>query len=166
VAHSNVAGEYNTRRTECERACELLGVTSLRDVGVSDLGRIERLPPPLAGRARHVVTENQRVLDTVAALRSGRLQDLGPLLAGSHRSMRDDYEVSVAEIDLLVELAVVRDDVVGARLTGGGFGGSIVVLTQAGHASDTGRAIVSAYRAQTGRPGKMLVPSAARRSGD
>jgi galactokinase len=159
VAHSNAGGEYNTRRSECERACELLGVPSLRDVGVDDLPRIDRLPPPLAGRARHVVTENQRVLDTVAALRDGRLDALGPLLAASHASMRDDYEVSVPEIDLLVDLAVGRADVVGARLTGGGFGGSIVVLTWAGRATETGRAIVEAYRTRSGRPGRLLVPT-------
>jgi galactokinase len=159
VAHSNAAGEYNTRRSECERASELLGVSSLRDVGVADLARIDQLPTPLAGRARHVVTENQRVLDTVAALREGRMEDLGPLLAGSHRSMRDDYEVSVPEIDLLVDLAVARDEVVGARLTGGGFGGSIVALTPAGLAAEAGQAIVAAYRAQSGRAGQLLVPA-------
>ena len=159
VAHSNAAGEYNMRRRECESACDLLGVSSLRDVGVADLGRIDQLPAPLAGRARHVVTENQRVLDTVAALRAGRIDDLGPLMASSHRSMRDDYEVSVAEIDLLVDLAVSRPDVVGARLTGGGFGGSIVALTSAGHAAVAGEAIVAAYRAQTGRTGQLLVPA-------
>jgi galactokinase len=159
VAHSNAAGEYNTRRRECEQACALLGVGSLRDVGAADLARIDALPWPLSGRARHVVTENQRVLDTVAALAEGRLDALGPLLAGSHRSMRDDYEVSVAEIDLLVELAVARADVVGARLTGGGFGGSIVVLTPAGRAAESGRAIVDAYRQRSGRPGRLLVPS-------
>ena len=93
------------------------------------------------------------MLDTVAALRDGRLDALGPLLAASHRSMRDDYEVSVPEIDLLVELAVARPDVVGARLTGGGFGGSIVVLTRAGQATEAGRAIVDEYRARSGRPG-------------
>jgi galactokinase len=158
VAHSNAAGEYNTRRAECERACQVLGVTSLRDVAVGDLGRIEALPAPLAGRARHVVTENQRVLDTVAALRTGRLDDLGHLLAASHRSMRDDYQVSVPEIDLLVELAVARPDVVGARLTGGGFGGSIIALTPHGRAAVVGRAIVEQYWARTGRPGRLLVP--------
>jgi galactokinase len=158
VAHSNVAGEYNTRRSECERACDLLGVASLRDVGVADLGRIAQLRAPLGARARHVVTENQRVLDTVAALRADRLDALGPLLAASHASMRDDYEVSVPEVDLLVELAAARPEVVGARLTGGGFGGSIVVLTRAGRAAEAGRAVVDAYRAQTGRPGRLLVP--------
>src|SRR5438270_6269657 len=87
VAHSNAAGEYNTRRSECERACALLGVASLRDLGISDLARVDALPAPLAGRARHVITENQRVLDTVAALKAGRLDALGSLLAASHRSM-------------------------------------------------------------------------------
>ena len=160
VAHSNAAGEYNTRRAECERACQLLGVASLRDVGTGDLDRVNALPAPLAGRARHVVTENQRVLDTVAALKAGRLDDLGPLLAGSHASMRDDYAVSVAEIDLLVELAVAQPAVVGARLTGGGFGGSIIALTRAGGALAAGQAVVQAYREQTGRPGTLLVPAA------
>lgn len=160
VAHSNAAGEYNTRRSECERACQLLGVASLRDVGVEDLDRINALPAPLAGRARHVVTENQRVLDTVAALKAGRLDDLGPLLAGSHASMRDDYAVSVAEIDLLVQLAVARPEVVGARLTGGGFGGSIIALTRSGGALAAGQAIVRAYCDTTGRPGELLVPTA------
>jgi galactokinase len=158
VSHSNVAGEYNTRRRECERACEQLGVASLRDLSVSDLDRIDRMPAPLAGRARHVVTENQRVLDTVAALEAGRLAELGPLMAASHRSMRDDYAVSVPEIDLLVDLAVAQSGVVGARLTGGGFGGSIVVLTQAGSAGEAGEAIVAAYVARSGRPGRLLVP--------
>jgi galactokinase len=158
VSHSNAAGEYNTRRSECERACGLLGIASLLDHYVAALPRINGLPDPLAGRARHVVTENQRVLDTVAALKEGRLDDLGPLLAASHRSMRDDYQVSVGEIDVLVELADARPDVIGARLTGGGFGGSIVAITPAGQASTAGRAIVDEYRARTGRPGRLLVP--------
>ena len=97
------------------------------------------------------------MIDTVAALKAGRLDTLGPLLAASHRSMRDDYEVSVAEIDLLVELATADPNVVGARLTGGGFGGSIVALTRPGQAGTVGQAVVAAYRTQTGRPGQLLV---------
>jgi galactokinase len=161
VTHSNAAGEYNTRRSECERACSLLGVASLRDLSTADLPRIDALPDPLAGRARHVVTENQRVLDTVAALKEGRLDALGGLLAASHRSMRDDYQVSVGEIDLLVALADANSDVIGARLTGGGFGGSIVALTPAGRAASAGQAIVAEYRARSGRPGRLLVPGTA-----
>jgi galactokinase len=161
VAHSNVAGEYNTRRGECEQACTALGVSSLRDVSIDDLARVDTLPAPLAGRARHVITENQRVLDTVAALKAGCLDALGPLLAASHRSMRDDYQVSVGEIDLLVELADARPDVIGARLTGGGFGGSIIALTPAGQAATAGRAVVNAYRTRSGQAGRLLVPGLA-----
>lgn len=158
VAHSNAAGEYNTRRAECERACALLGVPALRDIDPADLARVGHLPAPLDRRARHVVTENARVLETVAALRAGDLSALGPLLAGSHASMRDDYEVSVPEIDLLVEIATATPEVVGARLTGGGFGGSIVVLARAGHGRAAGATIVAAYRERSGRDGRLLVP--------
>jgi galactokinase len=159
VAHSNAAGQYNVRRSECEQACQLLGVESLRAVGMADLDRVNALPEPFASRARHVVTENQRVLDTVAALRAGRLDELGPLLADSHRSMRDDYAVSVPEIDLLVELAMSHPETVGARLTGGGFGGSIVALTRRSAAPAVGSSVVAAYRQRTGQAGRLLVPN-------
>jgi len=158
VSHSNVAGDYNTRRAECERACALLGVTSLREIEIADLDRVRSLPVPLDRRARHVITENQRVLDTVSALRAGASAELGPLLVASHASMRDDYEVSVPEIDLLVELAMTHPETVGARLTGGGFGGSILVLARRGSGSTIGQAVVTRYRERTGRPGQLLVP--------
>jgi galactokinase len=160
VSHSNVAGEYNTRRTECERACGLLRVESLRDVEPSDLERVALLPPPLNRRARHVVTENQRVLDAVAALRDGRLDDLGALLAASHASMRDDYAVSVPEIDRLVELASSESDTIGARLTGGGFGGSMLAVTRRGSGAEIGARVVAHYRQESGRDGRLLVPAA------
>ena len=158
VSHSNVAGDYNTRRAECERACGLLGVTSLRDVQMTDLDRVSSLPAPFDRRARHVITENQRVLDAVSALRAGSITDLGPLLGASHASMRDDYEVSVPEIDLLVELANAHPETIGARLTGGGFGGSILVLARRGSGSEFGQSVVARYREQTGQPGQLLVP--------
>ena len=154
-----MAGDYNTRRTECERACGLLRVESLREVEVTELERVGLLPPPLNRRARHVVTENQRVLDTVAALREGRVGDLGDLLAASHASMRDDYEVSVPEIDRLVELATAEPDTIGARLTGGGFGGSILALTRRGSGLAVGQRVVQRYRAESGRDGRLLVPA-------
>src|SRR5439155_6229499 len=97
-------GDYNTRRGECERAAELLGVPQLRDLTPADLPRVEELPEPLNRRARHVLTEDQRVLDAVAALRAGELERLGELFYASHASQRDDYAVSVPEIDLIVEL--------------------------------------------------------------
>ncbi len=126
VTHQHAGGEYRTRRAECERAAALLGVPELRDA--EDLSRIAALPAPLDRRARHVVTENARVLRTVAALRAGDLSEVGRLFVQSHASMRDDFEVSVPAVDELVERAIRTDGIYGARLTGGGFGGAIVGL--------------------------------------
>jgi galactokinase len=151
VTHGHAAGEYRTRRTECERAATALGVPFLRDLSVSDLDRIAGLPPPLDRRARHVVTENARVLAAVAALRAGDLPRLGALLAAGHASLRDDFEVSVPEIDLLVSIAARTSGVHGARLTGGGFGGSVVVLTDRDRAATAGATIADEYAAATGR---------------
>ncbi len=127
VAHKLTEGGYNTRRRECEAACQALGIASLRDIGTDALDRIDVLPDPLNRRARHVVTENQRVLDGVAALKSGDIARFGALMNASHASQRDDYEVSIPEIDALADSAQ-RHGAIGARLTGGGFGGSIVAL--------------------------------------
>ena len=156
VTHSHATGAYRTRRAECESAAAALAVRVLRDAGLDDLPRIARLPAPLDRRARHVVTENARVLDAVAALRAGDLAALGALLAAGHASLRDDFEVSVAEIDLLVELAAQTPGVLGARLTGGGFGGSIVVLAQRERAQAAGEAIAAAYAAETGKRASVL----------
>ena len=120
---------YNTRRGECEQACALLGIASLRELSSADLPRINALPEPLNRRARHVVTENQRVLDGVEALEQGSIQHFGQLMVDSHHSLRDDYEVSIPELDRLVE-AELRHGAVGARLTGAGFGGSTVALVE------------------------------------
>ncbi|HEX7086327.1 MAG TPA: galactokinase [Vicinamibacterales bacterium] len=158
VAHSHAGGDYRTRRAECERAAELLGVRELRDLGVADLARVSELPPPLDRRARHVITENQRVLDAVEAMREGRADELGRLFDESHASQRDDYEVSVPEIDLLVALASEEPAVYGARLTGGGFGGSIVALVRDGEAAAVGARIASGYDIRTGRSATVLVP--------
>ena len=102
--------EYNKRRSQCEQAVELLrndlpGIKALRDVSTEHLDLINALPGDLAKRARHVVTENQRVLDGIAALKRGDLEVFGQLLNASHDSLKDDYEVSCAELDLLVESA-------------------------------------------------------------
>jgi galactokinase len=164
VTHSLVGGDYRTRRAECERAAEMLGVPQLRDLPEDQLPRAMALPDPLGRRARHVVTENARVLATVKALRSGDLAALGPLLYASHASQRDDYEVSVPEIDLLVELARSEPDVLGARLTGGGFGGSVVVLARAGKGADIAARISRTYSERTSRPGTVLVPQAPAKS--
>ncbi|SMB81508.1 galactokinase [Deinococcus hopiensis] len=158
VEHNHAGGDYNTRRAECERACAALGVASLRELSAEDLPRIHALPEPLDRRARHVVTENARVLETVAALRTGELERAGELFSASHASMRDDYEVSIPEVDLLVELAQGRPDVYGARLTGGGFGGSVVLLAQLGQGGVVGEAIRSEYVRRTGQPAVLLTP--------
>src|SRR5262249_18039087 len=156
VAHDHAAGDYNTRRAECERACELLGVRQLRDLGTADLARVEALPVPLDRRARHVITEDERVLAAVEAMRNNDRKRLGELFYQSHDSMRADYEVSVAEIDLIVQLARQAPEVYGARLTGGGFGGSVVMLARKGTGATVARRVAEAYAAHTGRTPTVL----------
>jgi galactokinase len=159
VSHRLVGGDYNTRRAECERACALLGVDLLRDLTLADLPRINALPEPLNRRARHVVTEDDRVLAAVAALREGDLPRLGELFYASHASMRDDYQVSVPEIDLLVELAHADAAVIGARLTGGGFGGSVVLLARQGQGPAAAQRLAQAYAARSTCVPRVLVPA-------
>jgi galactokinase len=134
-------------------------VGQLSDLGAADLGRIDALPKPLNRRARHVVTENDRVLAAVAALRAGDLARLGELFYASHASMRDDYEVSIPEIDLIVDLARADATVFGARLTGGGFGGSVVMLARAGAGAAEAERIAQAYAARSGQTPRVLVPA-------
>jgi galactokinase len=157
IKHEHAGGEYRTRRAECARAAQLLGVEALRD---ADLARLAStpLPAPLDRRARHVVTENARVLRMREALRGGDLAGAGALMIASHASMRDDFEVSIPPIDTLVEVACRERDVFGARLTGGGFGGCIVALARRGCAARAGQAIVSAYE-QLGGRGSLLIPT-------
>jgi galactokinase len=156
IVHAHSSSDYRVRREECAEAARRLGVRELRDV--VDAAPIDRLPPPLDRRARHVITENARVLDTVAALRVGDCTRAGNLFAASHASMRDDFEISVAAIDALVQIASSAQGVYGARLTGGGFGGSVVALVDASAARTTADRIVAAYRRQTGHEGRRLVP--------
>jgi len=158
VKHAHTTGDYNMRRAECERACALLGVPQLRDVGLADLDRLAALPAPLDRRARHVVTENARVLAAVGALKAGDLHALGELFAASHASQRDDYAVSVPETDLLVALAAREPAIYGARLTGGGFGGAVVMLARAGAGRAAAERVAAAYAAETGRAPTILLP--------
>jgi galactokinase len=158
VAHSHASGDYRTRRAECERAASALGVPLLRELGVEDLHRVMALPDPLGRRARHVITENQRVLDAVAAIKRADLAAVGALFNASHASQRDDYDVSVPDVDRLVLIAQREPGVYGARLTGGGFGGSIVALTDEPNAAGAAERIAAAYAASgTPRP-TVLVP--------
>ena len=158
ITHANASGGYNERRAECERACALLGVASLRDLRVSDLPAVGVLPSPLDRRVRHVVTENERVLGAVQALRVGATRRLGQLLVWSHESLGADYEVSIPAIDLLVEITAHQPGVFGARLTGGGFGGSIVAVAERGMGRAAAEQAVSEYKARTGSEARVLLP--------
>jgi len=146
---------YNERRAQCEEAAAVLGVAALRDADEELLERHQDdLAPVVYRRARHVVTENARVLEAVAALRAGRVGDLGPLFAASHRSMADDYQASTPELDRLVELAAATRGVLAARLTGAGFGGCTVNLVEVGRAAPAAVEVLDRYRAATGRQGR------------
>jgi galactokinase len=158
ISHRNAGGTYAERRSEAEAATRALGLAALRDVGPMDFPRIAQLPAPLDRRARHVVTENARVLAFVAALRAKKSAPLGSLLAASHASLRDDYQVSHQDVDALVALAQAEPDVLGARMTGGGCGGAVLFLARKGRAGEVGARLVHQYRAATGRPGALLVP--------
>ncbi|MET0974825.1 MAG: galactokinase, partial [Leifsonia sp.] len=128
VSHAHATGGYAARRASCEAGARALGADTLRDVNVSDLAEAaEVLDDETFRRVRHVVTENQRVLDTVRTLRSDGPRAIGALLDASHASMRDDFEISTPELDLAVETARAAG-AIGARMTGGGFGGSAIAL--------------------------------------
>lgn len=156
VKHQHAGGEYVTRRDESFAAAAQLGVSWLRDCDARELGAITQLPPILARRARHVVTENQRVLKAVEALRSGDGPALGHLFSSSHRSMRDDYEVSTADIDALVDICEARAGVYGARMTGGGFGGAVVFVATPGTGHADADAIMTEYSSRTGQQPRLL----------
>ena len=155
VPHDLVTGEYNTRRQQCEEAAKFFGVKALRDVSVEQFRKREAeltaLSPLAAKRARHVVTENQRVLDAVEALKKNDLTRLGELMGESHDSMRDDFEITVPQIDYLVELAqLVIGKSGGARMTGGGFGGCIVALAPHDKVDAVRKIIADNYEKTTG----------------
>lgn len=158
VSHDNAGGSYNQRRTECEEAARQLGVETLGELTLRDLGRILGLPDPLGRRVRHVVTENWRVMRAVQALSSNDVRTLGHLFWASHRSLRDDFEASIPAIDRLVALAARDSRVQGARITGGGFGGCVVFLAAQSEARKAGEGLVSAYRRETGLTGRLLLP--------
>lgn len=146
-----VDSEYNTRRNECEAGARALGVPALRDVSVETFAaREEELAPVTRKRCRHVVTENQRVMDAVDALGAGDLERFGALMNASHVSLRDDYEVSCAELDAMVEAAWRQPGVVGARMTGAGFGGCTVNLVRDEAAEAFQRQVAAEYTRATG----------------
>ncbi len=148
--HQLVDGEYADRRRSCEAAAAALGVPALRDVDLADLdAALARLTDGVQRRrARHVVTENDRVLRAVELLRSGQVAGIGPLLTASHASLRDDFEVTVPQLDTAVD-AALSAGALGARMTGGGFGGCVLALLPAGDAAESGlrAAVDAAYTA-------------------
>lgn len=155
VKHDLVNGEYNIRRQQCEQAAAFFGVKALRDVSVKQFYQKEQeltaLDPEVAKRARHIVTENARVLAAVEVLQQGDLTRLGELMYQSHASMRDDFEITVPEIDYLVELAEVAiGKSGGARMTGGGFGGCIVALAPVEKVVAVRQIIADNYQKTTG----------------
>ncbi len=128
VKHSHATGGYGERRAACERGAQIMGVAALRDLTPADLDRARELMDDVTfRRVRHVVTEDQRVLDTIETLRDHGAEAIGDLLVASHASMRDDFEISVPELDTAVEASLTAG-AIGARMTGGGFGGAAIAL--------------------------------------
>lgn len=167
VRHELAESEYNNRRRECDEAVKIIraehpDVRSLRDITVDNLARVlPDMPGLLAKRARHVVTENRRVIESTEHLRQNNFAELGKLMNESHESLRDDYEVSCDELDLLVELASNMDGVFGARMTGGGFGGCTVNLMHPESVDEFIKKISAEYESKTGQaPMAMAVFSA------
>lgn len=152
VTRKLASSKYNERRAECEEAARKLGVAALRDV--QDPADVEQLPEPLRRRARHVVTENLRVQE---AMRGVSAERFGELMNASHESLRDDYEVSIPELDELAAALRATPGVYGARLTGAGFGGAVVALARAGRAREAATAALSEYN-KHGRQGRVLIP--------
>jgi galactokinase len=147
VSHSHAGGGYADRRASCELGADVLGVKALRDVGRGDLDAAAGLLDPVTfRRVRHVVTENERVLQTVRVLEGPGPEAIGPLLDASHASMRDDFEISCPELDLAVETARSAG-AIGARMTGGGFGGSAIALTPAAAEQQVRAAVGQAFAA-------------------
>ncbi|MFJ3840401.1 galactokinase [Streptomyces sp. NPDC054904] len=147
VKHDLGDGAYAALRAGCERAARLLGLTALRDLTPADLPRATRaLPAHLVPLVRHVVTENARVTEAVSLLRAGHLAALGPILTDGHASLRDDFRISCAESDLVVNTALAHG-ALGARMTGGGFGGSVIVLAEEARVEVIGAAVIAAFPA-------------------
>ncbi|MCL2730920.1 MAG: galactokinase, partial [Actinomycetia bacterium] len=145
VKHAHADGAYGKLRAGCEAAAEVLGVPALRDVAYDGLqAALDALPDDRLRRlTRHVVTENQRVEEVLALLDAGRTREIGPVLTAGHVSLRDDFQVSCPELDLVVDTALAAG-ALGARMTGGGFGGSAIVLVEAADEAAVGAAVAAA----------------------
>ncbi len=163
---SLAASAYNERRAQCEQAAHVLGVRALRDVSVETFERRRsELPDPIARRAAHVVHENQRVLEAVAALRANDVATFGRLMNHSHDSLRDLYGVSSKELDAVVEIARSVPGVYGARMTGAGFGGCAIALVDDAQVAELTQAVEREYPRRTGREPKIYVCTASEGAG-
>lgn len=171
VRHQLASGEYNQRRADCEAGVahlkqSLPQVQALRDVTLEDLQQCGKdLPEVVRRRCQHIISENNRVLAAATALEQPDVESFGELMRQSHRSLRDDYEVSCAELDLMVSLADKIAGVYGARLTGGGFGGCTINLVKADSVAEFRRAVMEGYEQATGRAPEIYVCSAAAGAG-
>jgi galactokinase len=161
AVHAHAGGGYADRRRSCEEAARQLGVAYLRDIPRSGLeGALARLDDDLLRRrARHIITENDRVLRTVDLLSSGRLREIGPILTESHESMRDDFEISVPELDTAVATALAAG-ALGARMTGGGFGGSAIALIRTADLDDVTHTVEHAFAEKEFRAPQIWAPRA------
>ena len=157
VKHTLGNSAYADRVRDCRRAAEELGVAALRDVApeTMDTALAQITDDVVRSRARHVISEQSRVLEVVRLLESGRPAEVGPVLSAGHRSLRDDYEVSCAELDTVVDVAV-ESGALGARMTGGGFGGSAVVLVGLARAETVATAIAKAFAARGYSPPQTI----------
>jgi galactokinase len=169
VKHELASGEYNTRRRECEAGVKQLNSAfpsakfrALRDVRLDQLQEASsRMDNVIYRRCRHVVTENARVGESARHLQSGDLRAFGKLMAASHASLRDDYEVSCRELDFMVEIASRQPGLLGARMTGGGFGGCTINLVEAASAAGFSRTVAEGYQQATGTKPDIYVCRAA-----
>ncbi len=167
VKHELGSGEYNARRAECEEGVQRLrgvlpGIRALRDVTLAQLEAHRGiLNPQVFSRCYHVITENKRVTKTVEALNRSDIKALAPLMQESHRSLRDAYQVSCKELDLMVEIAVAQRGVLGSRMTGGGFGGCTVNLVEAPAVNEFKQNVTAQYASKTGATPEIYVTAAA-----
>lgn len=171
VKHQLASSEYNRRRAECEAGVEhfarfIPGVRALRDVAPDDLERFGTgLPDVIYRRCRHVITENARAIKAAAALERGDLNEFGKLMGESHRSLRDDYEVSCDELDLMVDLASQIEGVYGSRMMGGGFGGCTINLVEPESVEYFERTVAAGYQQATGHIPEIYICTAAAGAG-
>ena len=162
LKHELINTEYEYRRQQCEAAAAALGVKSLCSLGTDALPRVMGLSAPFSRRARHAITENQRVHAAVRAIEKNELTELGRLINESHDSLRDDFQVSSPAIDQLVEIARNEPKVLGARITGTGFGGAVLVLTQSDEPLQQAQHIAQLYARETQKHPHVIIPVSGR----